>query len=405
MSQHQKIYQRAKELEPDMTRFLLDMIRIPSESAQEKEVILRIRKEMEAVGFDDVTIDPMGNVLGRIGKGPKLIAMDAHVDTVGAGSLKEWSFDPFQGKLENGVIYGRGASDQKAGMASMVYAGKIVKELGLERDYTLYIVGSVLEEDCDGLCWQYILKEGGLRPDCVVLTEPTNLNLYRGHRGRMEIGVTAFGVSCHGSAPERGDNAVYKMARLVQGIEKLNGKLRDDPFLGKGTVAVSFINCKTPSLCAVPNEAYIHLDRRLTKGETQETALAEVRGLIRELGFGQNDFSAEVLKYDRPSYTGLTFPTEKYYPTWVLEEDHPAVASGKGAFRDLFGQDPKVDKWTFSTNGIATMGMFQVPTIGFGPANEIHAHSTQDQVPVEHLPKAAAFYAWFPTRFVQATQK
>jgi len=399
----QKIFQRAKELERDMTRFLLEMISIPSESAQEKEVILCIRKEMEAVGFDDVTIDPMGNLLGRIGTGPKVIAMDAHVDTVGAGSLKEWSFDPFQGKLDKGVIYGRGASDQKAGMASMVYAGKIIKELGLARDYTLYIVGSVLEEDCDGLCWQYLIKEGGLRPDCVVLTEPTNLNLYRGHRGRMEIGVSSFGVSCHGSAPERGDNAVYKMAKLVQGIEKLNTRLKDDPFLGKGTVTVSFINCKTPSLCAVPNEAYIHLDRRLTQGENQETALSEVRTMIRELGFGPNDFSVEVLKYDRPSYTGLTYPTDKYYPTWVLPEEHPVVQSGKDAFRDLFGQDPKVDKWTFSTNGVATMGMFQVPTIGFGPANEIHAHSTQDQVPVEHLSRAAAFYSWFPTRFVLST--
>ena len=389
----------AKKYEPDMVKFIREMIAIPSESCQEKAVILRIKKEMTRTGFDKVTIDKMGNIIGSIGSGKIKIAMDAHIDTVGIGSRKEWKWDPYKGKMEKGIVYGRGASDQEAAMASMVYAGKIIKDLKLDRNYTLYVVGSVQEEDCDGLCWQYIYNEDKLRPDCVVITEPTNLNIYRGHRGRMEIGITTFGVSCHGSAPERGKNAVYMMAKIAGEIEKLNNRLAKDSFLGKGTVTVSYIDCKTPSLCAVPNQSYVHLDRRLTKGETKELAVKQVREAVLKTGLKPSEFKVEVLKYDTPSYTGLKYPVEKYYPTWVLEEKHPLCKAAAETFVNLFAKKPFVDKWTFSTNGIATMGMFGIPTIGFGPANEKFAHSVNDQVPVEHLVKAAAWYALFPLVF------
>ncbi|PKK88437.1 MAG: YgeY family selenium metabolism-linked hydrolase [Candidatus Wallbacteria bacterium HGW-Wallbacteria-1] len=400
-----RILDAAKGYEKEMVQFIRDMIRIPSESCQEKEVVQRIAEEMRKVGFDEVIIDPMGNILGKIGSGSKVIAMDAHIDTVGIGSLKEWSFDPYQGKMEDGIIYGRGASDQESAMASMVYAGKIIKDMKLEGDYTLYVVGSVQEEDCDGLCWQYIINEDKIKPDCVVITEPTNLAIYRGHRGRMEIGVTTFGVSCHGSAPERGKNAVYMMAKIANEIEKLNDRLTPHEFLGKGSVTVSYIDCKTPSLCAVPNECYIHLDRRLTMGETKDSAVAEVEDAVRRAGLSKDEFKVEVLMYDTPSYTNCVYPTEKYYPTWVLEEGHPLLVSAERTFREVFAAEPKVDKWVFSTNGVATMGMHGVPTVGFGPANEIYAHSVNDQVPVEHLVKAAAFYAHFPLVFCSETSK
>ncbi|OFZ23260.1 MAG: selenium metabolism hydrolase [Bdellovibrionales bacterium RIFOXYA1_FULL_36_14] len=398
MIDYKKVMELSKKYEPDMVKFLRDMIRIPSESAKEREVIQRIKKEMEKVGFDEIRIDPMGNILGRVGKGKKIIAMDAHIDTVGVGDKNSWQWDPYEGKLENGIIYGRGASDQEAGMASMVYGAKIIKELKLEDDYTLWITGTVQEEDCDGLCWQYILKEKIIdKPEVVVITEPTNLNIYRGHRGRMEIGVTTNGVSCHGSAPERGKNAVYMMAKVVNEIEKLNERIKHDEFLGKGSVTVSYIECNTPSLCAVPDRAYIHLDRRLTQGETRESAVAEVKDAIQR---AQIEASVEVLKYSTPSYTGLVYEIDKYYPTWVLPENHVVCKAAVKNYKDVLGITPKVDKWTFSTNGVATMGTMGVPTIGFGPAHEIHAHAISDQVPVEHLVKACAWYATFPSVYV-----
>ena len=205
---YKEIYAKAKAYEADTVRFLMDMVRIPSFSTKEKEVILAIKEEMEMAGFDEVVIDPLGNVIGRIGNGPKVIAFDAHVDTVYPGEPVLWDFDPFDAHMEDGKIWGRGTVDQKGGMASMVTAGRIIKDLGLQEGFTLYFTGTVMEEDCDGLCWQYIIAEDKIRPELVVITEPTNMNIYRGHRGRMEMMVHVKGLSCHGSAPERGDNAI-----------------------------------------------------------------------------------------------------------------------------------------------------------------------------------------------------
>jgi putative selenium metabolism hydrolase len=338
----------------------------------------------------------MGNILGRIGSGKTVVMMDSHTDTVGVGDPKEWAWDPYRGKVENGYVYGRGACDQRAGMASMVYAGKMIKQLGLGGDYTLYVVGSVQEEDCDGLPWLYILREDGIRPDCVVITEPSSLRIYRGHRGRMEIEVHLRGKSCHASAPERGDNPIYKTARLVAEVEKLNTRLRADPFLGKGTIAVTEIRSLSPSLCAVPGACSIHLDRRLTAGETKETALAEVKALP-----GAEAAEIEILSYDTPSYTGLRYPMEKYYPTWVLAESHPVTQAAVRTYRALWNKAPVVDKWTFSTNGVGSMGLMGVPTIGFGPGEEKVAHSVVERVPIRHLVEAAQFYAAFPLIFSQ----
>jgi putative selenium metabolism hydrolase len=377
-----------------------DLVAIPAESSHEGPVIERIRQEMEKVGFDEIRVDGMGNILGRIGSGKTVIMMDSHTDAVGVGDPKEWGWDPHQGKVEDGYIYGRGSCDQRAGMVSMVYAGKLIKELGLHGDYTVYMVGSVQEEDCDGLPWVYILKEDGIRPDCVVITEPTRLGIYRGHRGRMEIEVHLRGKSCHAAAPERGDNPIYKMGRLVGEVEKLNTRLKDDPFLGKGTIAVTEIRSLSPSLCAVPGACSIHLDRRLTAGETKESAVAEVKALP-----GAEGAEIEILTYDTPSYTGLRYPMEKYYPTWVLAESDPLTKAAVSTYRALWSREPVVDKWTFSTNGVASMGLMGVPTIGFGLGEEDVAHSVLERVPIRHLVEAAQFYAAFPITYLAALKE
>ncbi len=386
---------------PDMVRFLRDMIAIPSESAGEREVVDRARREMERCGFEEVKVDGLGNVLGRIGRGPTVVALDAHLDTVGVGDPSTWTRDPYRGELKDGVVYGRGAGDQEAGMAAAVYGARIMKELGLGGEVQVWVTGTVMEEDCDGLCWQYILRERVLAPDVVVITEPTNLGVYRGQRGRMEIEVRTQGRSAHGSMPDRGVNAVYRMAPIVADVERLNRTLdaRPDPFLGAGTVTVSEIRSTAPSLCAVADSCTIHLDRRLTRGETADSAVAEIQALESVQGAGA---SVTVLEYARPAYTGLTYPTRKYYPTWVLEEREPAVAAAVAAAEQALGARPVVGRWNFSTNAVATRGMFGVPTVGFGPGNEIYAHTPDDQCPVAHLTAAARFYAMFPRAFAAA---
>ena len=393
---HQQILQQARSLERNIAGFLRDLIAIKSVSSQEEAVIGRIAQEMRASGYDEVRIDPMGNVLGRIGNGPRVLALDAHVDTVDVGNPANWKVDPFKGAEQDGIIYGRGACDMKGAVASIVYGGRIIKALGLERDVTLWVVGSVQEEDCDGLCWQYILNEDRIRPEAVVIAEPTNLGVYRGHRGRMEIEVLAAGISCHGSAPERGVNAVYLMAPIIRDIEQLNDRLGGESFLGKGTVTIAEIRSTSPSLCAVADSATIHLDRRLAATDTMESAVGEIEALPSVQAAGA---TVVVLDYAVPSWRGLTYPTKKYFPTWLLPADDRVLGAGIKAYERLFGDVPAVGRWVFSTNGVAVMGMHGIPCIGFGPGNEIYAHMATEQIPVEHLVKAAAWYAAFPGEY------
>ncbi|MCK5762809.1 MAG: YgeY family selenium metabolism-linked hydrolase [Clostridiales bacterium] len=397
-----EVLKKAQEYEPQMTKFLRDMIAIPSESCDEEKVVLRIKEEMEKVGFDKVEIDPMGNILGYIGHGKHIIAMDAHIDTVGIGDIKLWDVDPYQGKEDSEVIYGRGGSDQEGGMASMVYAGKIIKDLKLEDDYTLIVTGTVQEEDCDGLCWQYIINESKIMPEFVVITEPTSLNIYRGHRGRMEIKVTTNGISCHGSAPERGDNAIYKMAPIVNELKALHENLVYDEFLGKGSLTVSEIFFSSPSRCAVADECSISIDRRLTVGETWEYALQQIRNLP---SVKSSDAKVSMYNYDRPSYTGLVYPTESYFPTWVLEEEHPACQAMVKSYEGLFNEEPLVDKWTFSTNAVSIMGRYGIPCIGFGPGHEDQAHAPNEKTWKDELVKAAAMYAVLPKLYIDKYSK
>ncbi|KGK85023.1 putative selenium metabolism hydrolase [Clostridium pascui] len=394
----EEILKLAEEYKQDMSKFLRDMISIPSESTQEREVVLRIKEEMEKVGFDKVEIDPMGNVLGYIGHGKHIIAMDAHIDTVGIGDPNLWHYNPYEGYEDEEIIVGRGATDQEGGMASMVYAGKIIKDLGLEDDYTLIVTGTVQEEDCDGLCWQYIINEDNIRPEFVVSTEPTSCNIYRGQRGRMEIKVTTKGISCHGSAPERGDNAIFKMAPILIELRALAENLHYDEFLGKGSLTVSEVFFSSPSRCAVADGCTVSIDRRLTDGETWQGALEEIRNLP-----AVKAAKAEVSMYDyaRASYTGLVYPTECYFPTWVLPEEHPVCETLVEGYKKLFRSEPLVDKWTFSTNGVSIMGRYGIPCIGFGPGHEDQAHAPNEKNWKSELVKCAAMYAIIPILYVK----
>ena len=429
---YQKIYEAAQNYQEDMTRFLRDLIRIPGESCGEKGHIERIREEMEKVGFDKVEIDPMGNILGYMGNGEKLLAFDAHIDTVGIGNISNWNFDPYEGFETETEIGGRGSSDQMGGIVSSVYGAKIMKDLGLLSDkYRVLVTGTVQEEDCDGLCWQYIINEDHVRPEFVVSTEPTDGGIYRGQRGRMEIRVDVKGVSCHGSAPERGDNAIYKMSDILQEIralnendagegtgikglvkmldEKYNPEWKEANFLGRGTITTSEIFFTSPSRCAVADSCAVSLDRRMTAGETWESCLEEIRALPSVKKYG-DDVKVSMYEYSRPAYTGLVYPIECYFPTWVIPEDHPVTKAMEEAYHGLFGEErvgcaeteavrkarPLTDKWTFSTNGVSIMGRNGIPCIGFGPGAEAQAHAPNEKTWKIDLVRCAALYAALP---------
>ena len=426
---YEAIKKAAEGYKADMVRFLRAMISHPSESCEEKEVVACIKAEMEKLGYDKVEVDGLGNIIGWIGDGEKIIAIDSHIDTVGIGNRENWSADPYEGYETDEIIYGRGGSDQEGGMASAVYSGKIMKDLGLiPAGYKLMIVGSVQEEDCDGMCWQYIVNKDGIRPEFVISTEPTDGGIYRGHRGRMEIRVDVKGISCHGSAPERGDNAIYKMADILQEIRQLNNNgcsesteikglvkmldpkynpehYEDARFLGRGTCTVSQIYFTSPSRCAVADSCSISVDRRMTAGETWESCLQEIRDLPAVKKYGE-DVQVSMYMYDRPSWTGEVYETEAYFPTWINRESAAHVKALVDAHKALFGKErigapssmstregrPLTDKWTFSTNGVAIQGRYGIPCVGFGPGAESQAHAPNEITWKQDLVTCAALY-------------
>ena len=432
---YSQINAAAEGYKADMTRFLRDLVKIPGESCGEKGHVMRIKEEMEKLGFDKVQIDPMGNILGFMGSGQTLIGFDAHIDTVGIGNRDNWEFDPYEGYETDSEIGGRGTSDQMGGIVSAVYGAKIMKDLGLLNDkFQVVVTGTVQEEDCDGLCWQYIIHEDKIRPEFVVSTEPTDGGIYRGQRGRMEIRVDVKGISCHGSAPERGDNAIYKMADILQDIralnendaadetqikglvkmldEKYNPEWEEARFLGRGTVTTSEIFFTSPSRCAVADSCSVSLDRRMTAGETWESCLDEIRALPSVKKYG-DDVKVSMYEYSRPSWTEIVYPIECYFPTWVIPKDHKVTKALEDAYKGLYGEErqgndvtsqlrksrPLTDKWTFSTNGVTIMGRNNIPCIGFGPGAEAQAHAPNERTWKDDLVRCAAVYAALPGNY------
>ncbi len=383
------------EAEDAIIRFLREIVAIPSMDGQIREVGERIGQEMDALGFDEVWFDRMGNIVGRIGEGPIVLVYDSHIDTVGIGDPDAWEWDPFQGKVENGILYARGACDEKGSTPGMVYGLAIAKRLGLLEGVTAYYFGN-MEEWCDGLAPHAFVEVEGIRPDFVVIGEPTKMQIYRGHKGRVEMKVIAKGRSAHAASNELGDNAIYKLLPVIAGVRDLGPKLGDHPFLGKGKITVTDMKVRTPSINAVPDEAVIWIDRRVTFGETKEQALAEVEALIPPENREKGDVWVEILQYEEPSYTGFVFPVEKYFPAWALEEDHPLVQAGLKAYELYFGRPTRTGKWDFSTNGTYWMGKAGIPSIGFGPGDEVHAHTVLDQVPLRDVVDATGVYALLP---------
>ena len=440
------IKKAAEGYKADMSAFLRAMISHPSESCEEKEVVMCIKAEMEKLGYDKVEIDGLGNVIGWMGNGEKIIAIDSHIDTVGVGNINNWTHDPYKGYEDDAIIYGRGGSDQEGGMASAVYGAKIMKELNLiPENYRIMVVGSVQEEDCDGMCWQYIVnkyfsskEEAQKAIEFVISTEPTDGGIYRGHRGRMEIRVDVKGVSCHGSAPERGDNAIYKMADILQDVRALNENddsaeteikglvkrlnpafnpehYEDARFLGRGTCTVSEIFYTSPSRCAVADSCSVSIDRRMTAGETWDSCLKEIEDLPNVRKY-KDDVKVSMYMYNRPSWTGEVYETESFFPTWINKESAAHVQALVDAHHALYGDKrigyadtdpardamhlrngrPLTDKWTFSTNGVAIQGRYGIPCVGFGPGAESQAHAPNEITWKQDLVTCAAVYAAVP---------
>jgi putative selenium metabolism hydrolase len=384
----------AVEAEKDnLFSLIQSLIRIKSYSGEEKEIVEFIVSKMNEYGFDEAFHDTFGNAIGRIGDGPVKIMYDAHIDTVKVTETENWLYPPFEGRIVDGKIYGRGAVDEKPAMAGFMIAGKILKQIYGERlPFTLYIVGSVLEEDADGYPLYHIIAEEGIKPDFVLLGEPTDLKVYGGQRGRMELKITTTGKSAHGAHNEKGINAIYKMAPIVEEIAKLDKKLKPKKPLGKGSITVSNIISKAPSMCSVSDFCQIHIDRRMTIGENKESVIKELKSIIKKR---KSDAKISVPNVEGKSWKGKNFSQEAYFPTWVFDESEPIVEAALETLKASIGK-AKSGVWSFSTNGVATAGHFGIPTVGFAPGKEELAHSSKEVLVLNDLLKATKFYALFP---------
>ena len=398
MKEVTEIKKRVGEKREDIIQFLRDICAIPSMDGQLKDVGERIQAEMRKLGFEEARFDKMGNTVGRIGNGPKVIVFDSHIDTVGVGDPKEWDWDPFVGKIEDGRLYARGACDEKGSTPGMIYGLAIARDLGLLDGYTAYYFGN-MEEWCDGIAPNaFVEADPQVKPDFVVIGEPTKMQVYRGHKGRIELKVTAHGRSAHAASHYLGDNAVYKMMAIITQIRELDRRMRFGmgyhPVQGFPSIAVTDVSARTASLNAVPDQFTIFIDRRITSNEPHDDVIDQIKGLIPD--YLQEEIHVEELFYDEPSYTGFVFPVSKYYPAWLLEDGHALVQAGQDTVEALWGEKRSLGTWDFSTNGTYWAGKAGIPSIGFGPGDEKTAHMRNENVPLDEVVDATEFYALLP---------
>ena len=403
----QEIKQKVNENRENIIQFLRDICAIPSMDGQLKDVGERIGAEMTKLGFEEVRFDKMGNIMGRIGSGKRVIVYDSHIDTVGVGDPATWDWDPFKGKVEDGILFARGAVDEKGSTPGMVYGLSFAKELGLLEDTTAWYFGN-MEEWCDGIAPNtFVEVDPKIKPDFVVIGEPTKMQVYRGHKGRVELKITATGRSAHAASHYLGDNAVYKMMSIITQIRELDRRMRFGmgyhPVQGYPSIAVTDVAARTASLNAVPDQFTIYLDRRITLSEPRDEVIAQIKGLIPD--YLQDEIQVEELFYDAPSYTGFVFPVPKFYPPWLLDDAHPLTQAGQSTVEALWGEKRPLGTWDFSTNGTYWAGKAGIPSIGFGPGDERFAHTSLEQVPLNEVVTATEFYALFPKMLGEKVSK
>jgi putative selenium metabolism hydrolase len=373
----------------DLTVFLRDLVRTPSPSAQEATVAERITAEMTKLGLRNVYADRAGNIIGWVGAGQgPLLMFDSHMDTVRVSSPDAWHHAPFGAEIEDGVLYGLGACDSKGALAATVYGAKLLQGVKLKGDVVLAF--TVYAESCEGMGTQVLIEEEGIHPDWVVLSQPSDLNVSRGQRGRVEMRLVTYGCSAHAACPNLGNNAIYAAARLVFGLELLAGQLGDDGFLGPGTLAVTDISSSASGRNVIPDRCELIIDRRLTLGENGTMALSEVQRIIAREGI---QATVEITDCEITTYTGYTYHKPARYPAWVMAEDHPLVITAAQAIRAQTRRRPLIGRWDFSSDGVYTAGAAGIPTVGFGPGDPRCAHTADEHVPLDDVCTAAEVYA------------
>lgn len=362
-------------------------VRIRSFSDEEGGMAAFLKDMMERLGFDLAEIDSVGNVVGRVGSGDTVLHFDGHMDTVQVNDEDLWKLPPFSGEIAEGAVWGRGSVDMKSGLCAAVYAAALARDRGWLTGKSVYVTGTVCEEYCDGENLKHLYRQYGLKPDCCIICEPSDNRITLGHKGKAQVRVVTHGISAHGSAPEKGKNAVYEMAEIISRVERLNRELssRSAPH---GTVVLSDISCVSASLNAVPSSCCIYLDRRLALGETLEQVQREMDSLIEG-----KDAHWEVGTLRHTSWNGGELCYEPMHDPWQIDPEHPLVQALRGACLEERGAEPgPCDFWDFGTNAITPVAM-GIPCVGFGPGQYKLAHMRDEHCSIEQIREACRIYA------------
>jgi putative selenium metabolism hydrolase len=376
----------SEDIKDDLQAFAQELVRIKSTSGNEEKIVRFVAAKMEALGYDEVVIDGFGNVVGRVGSGEKAIMFDSHVDTVEVKDAELWEVPPFGGEIIDGWLWGRGSVDMKSGAAASIYAAAIAKNQGMLDGKRVYVSCTVFEEDCDGENLKHMFKELQFKPDFFVTCEPSGNLITTGHKGKAQVIIKTQGVSAHGSAPEKGVNAIYEMAEIIQRVEKTNLELmvKGNP---KRTLVMSRISSTSASLNAVPSECEVYLDRRIVVGETEENIKDEMDKIIK----GKNA-TWEIGTLHRKTWTGMDVTYEPFHLPWEIALDHKLSKAFIDSYKEVFGEEPKkYDFWDFSTNAVTTVSM-GIPTIGFGPGEYKLAHMIDERCEVSQIFDACSMY-------------
>jgi putative selenium metabolism hydrolase len=378
------------DLMPDIIDFARQLVRTPSVTGQEGDLAARVAAKMRELDYDSVSVDPLGNVIGVIGEGLTNILYDSHMDTVTVNNPGAWQYDPFGGEVVDGRLYGRGSTDMKGALSAAVFAGHMAKRLGMHKNKRLTVSASVMEEDYDGEAVYSMCRQMESIPDYVIVCEPSDLKLALGHKGRALIRVTTDGVPAHGSAPEKGVNAIYKMGPIIKRVEELNHAMMQRE--GEtGTIALTRIDSSAESLNAIPSRCDVYLDRRLVLGENQSCIAAEMESLLEGI-----EAQWEIYDKHGTSYTGKKVVLHSFLPSWEIQPDSVLSQACIRSFKAIFNRDPELVKWDFCTNGVATAGRLNIPTIGFGPGDSKKAHTVDEYCEISQIKAAAQFYATLP---------
>lgn len=376
-----------------VVKLTTDLVKIKSYSGEEEKVVDLLKQVFINFGFDDYHIDEYGNIVGRIkGNLPgKKILFDAHIDTVTVPDPEKWSVDPFGAKIIDEKIYGRGTSDMKGALASMICGvSKFAKQTNKEFSGEIYVSGVVHEECFEGVGARKVSEY--VKPDYVVIGEASELNLKIGQRGRAEIVFETFGKPAHSANPDKGINAVYKAANLINRIKEL--EMTYDEKLGYGILELVDIKSSPyPGASVVPNHCKITYDRRLLVGETLEGVLEPLEKLIEKMKREDSEFSATVsyAKGQEECWTENMIAGERFFPGWRYEEDEKFIQDAYKGLKEA-GLDPEITQYSFCTNGSHYAGEAKIKTIGFGPSKENLAHTIDEHIEIDQLVKAMNGY-------------